>query len=94
MKQNRKIINRLTGILDMPAQPLPGIPIVELVGTGRALIENHNGVIAYANELVCVQVKFGKISVIGCGLKICYMSRQQLIITGQITSIQLERGCN
>ena len=93
MKQNRKIVHRLSGILDMSAQQLPGVPIVELAGTKRVLIENHRGVIEYDSSRIRISVKFGKIDVTGSGLEICYMSRQQLIITGQIDSVQIERGC-
>lgn len=93
MKRNRKVIHRLSGIFDMSAQQLPGVPIVELAGTKRVLIENHQGVMAYSCESIRVLVKYGKIEVTGSNLEICYMSRQQLVITGQIGGVQIERGC-
>lgn len=92
MKQNRRTLHRLTGILDMSAQPLPGIPIVELCGEKRVLIENHGGVVGYGSEQIRVAVKFGKLSVLGSGLKICFMSKQQLVISGRIDTIQIERS--
>ena len=92
MRKNRTVVNRLTGMLNMSAQPLPGIPIVELCADKRVLIENHGGVIGYENEKICVAVTYGKITVSGAGLKICYMSRQQLIIAGKIDGIQIERS--
>ena len=92
MKQNRRIIRSLSKIMDLSAQPLPGIPIVELCGTKRLLIENHGGVMEYGNERIRIVVKYGTILVTGTGLEIGLMTRYQLIITGQIAAVQLERG--
>lgn len=92
MRRNRTVMSRLTGILDMSAQPLPGVPIIEICGDQRVLIENHKGVIGYGSEKIGVAVSYGKIEVSGCGLKICFMSKQQLIIVGQVGGIQIERS--
>ena len=91
MRRNGTVIDRLSGILDMSAQPLPGVPIVELCDDKRVLIENHKGVIGYGSDEICVAVSYGKIIVCGSALKICFMSKQQLIIVGQIDGIQIER---
>ena len=92
MNQNSKIIRRLSGLLDMSAQQLQEVPIVELAGTKRVLIENHQGVVSYSSESICVLVKFGKIAVSGSELEICHISRYQLVITGNISGVQIERG--
>jgi sporulation protein YqfC len=92
LNQNSKIIRRLAGIFDMSAQQLQEVPIVELAGTKRALIENHRGVISYSKELVCILVKYGKVCVSGFGLEICQISKHQLVISGDIQGVQLERG--
>ena len=72
--------------------PLPGIPVLELMGDSRVLIENHDGVIAYGDTCICVRVKNGKLTVMGDGLALAYMSRCQLTITGKIIEISVERG--
>ena len=92
MRKDRTVISRLTGMLDMSAQPLPGLPIVELCADERVLIENHNGVIGYGREEICVAVNYGRIKVKGSKLKICFMSKYQLVIVGQIGTIQIERS--
>lgn len=92
MKQNRRFTERVSKIIDMSAQQLPGVPIVELTGTKRVLIENHKGVITYTDALIRICVAFGIIEITGNDLEICHMSRQQLVIKGTISCVQVERG--
>ncbi len=91
MKQDRRMMHRLKGMLELSSQPMPGIPVVELCGDKRLLIENHHGVVGYGSEQIRIAVKFGNLSVNGSGLKICFMSKQQLVVSGIIESLQLER---
>ncbi len=79
-------------MLDLSAQPMPGVPIIEMAGNRRVLIENHQGVMEYGKERISIVVKFGKVVITGSELEICYMSRQQLIITGCIDGVTIERG--
>jgi len=93
LNQHKKVFGRLRGIFDMAAQPMPGVPIVEMAGNRRLLIENHQGVMEYGKDRISILVKFGKIHVTGTDLEISYMSRHQLIITGCIDAVAIERGC-
>lgn len=67
------------------------VPLVEIAGTNRILIENHAGVSGYSSDCICVKVKFGHIQLIGCGLEIAKMTRDQLIIRGRIREVKLCR---
>ncbi len=66
-------------------------PLVELYADRRVLIENHDGVAAYSTEEILIHTKLGIIFVYGDCLKICMMSNQQLVISGKIRQISLER---
>lgn len=92
MNQHRKVFKRLGGMLDLSGQPIPGVPIIEMSGNRRVLIENHHGVMEYGTERISIVVKFGKVVITGAEMEICYMSRQQLIITGCIDGVSIERG--
>lgn len=72
--------------------PLPGVPVLELMGDSRLLIENHKGVIAYGDKMICVKLKYGAVSITGKNLSLSFMSQCQLTITGHIDAIMLERG--
>ena len=77
--------------LDLPEEPAPMESLVEIAGYRRVLIEHHFGVIAYCREQICVKVKYGLVSVCGSDLELSRMSKDQLIISGAIHSITLER---
>lgn len=91
MTKGNDILRRLTRDEDIHAQPLPGVPIVELAGDRRVLIENHCGVREYSRERIGVKVKFGLVVVCGQGLELSRMTRQQLVIRGTVDSVCLER---
>lgn len=91
MKEKRNLLQRLAEGADLPGEPLPGQPIAEIAGDRRVLIENHQGVKEYTREKICVKVKYGQLTVCGCGLELACMTREQLVISGRIDSITLHR---
>ena len=65
--------------------------IVEIVEQRRVLIENHRGVIAYGEEKILVNVRFGAISICGQRLELTHMTKEQLVVCGSIHSVELHR---
>lgn len=92
MKKANEVINSAIMRSDLPGEYAPGIPIIEIAGSGRVLIENHMGVCAYGKEQICVKVRYGTVSVNGCCLELARMNRDQLVITGKIAAITLDTG--
>ena len=62
-------------------------PLVEVLGNGRLMIENHRGIIEYSNQKICVKVTFGCIKVCGNKLIIAKMTSEQMVIVGEIQNI-------
>lgn len=91
MKKDRNILQWIAEGADLAGEPIPGQSLVELSGDCRVLIENHCGVIEYSRERIGIGVKFGQVTVCGCGLELCRMTREQLIICGRIDTISLIR---
>lgn len=77
---------------DTPQELLPGVPLIEITGMCRVLLENHQGVVQYEPELIQVRLGFGSARIRGAGLTITRMSNRQLIVTGAIAAVELERG--
>lgn len=65
------------------------LPIVELVGQGRLLIENHQGVMSYAPKEIKIKVSYGCVIVAGSDLQLMEMSRVKLAICGKIDGLQV-----
>ncbi len=66
--------------------------LLELLGDHRLLVEHHRGILAYGTEEILVGTSFGNLRVLGSGLRLCCMSREQLFLSGKIHSLTLEEG--
>lgn len=84
-------MDRIAVAADIQDEPLPGLPLVEIAGDRRVLIENHNGVLQYEPCCIRIKVKFGEICVSGECLTLARMMKGQLIIHGKIDGLKLER---
>lgn len=91
MTKRRGFWERVIAAADLRTEVRPGAPLVELVGYGRLLIENHLSVIGYDCHEIRIKVKFGQILVSGNRMQLSCMSCDQLLITGEIESIRLCR---
>ena len=76
---------------DVISESVPGMPLAELVGDGRVLIENHQGVSEYGEEIISVRVGYGHLRVVGENLALHCVKKHQLIICGTIRKLEIER---
>lgn len=92
MKRKRGLMESILQTADLRAEPVPGSPLVEIIGQHRVLVENHMGVIQYSPEEICVRVRYGHICMHGSKLELACMSKERLIITGCVEAVQLCKG--
>lgn len=85
-------MERLSTAADLLDEPLPGLPLVELAGDRRVLIERHMGVSEYTKERIMVKVKLGHICVCGTNMELSRIMKSQLVIKGTIFSVSIIRG--
>lgn len=76
---------------DQLSQQLPGVPVLELAGDRRILIENYIRVLEYGADCIGICVRYGTVCIHGSCLKIARMTRANLVIVGSIDSICLKR---
>lgn len=77
----------LTDGLDLSGEPAPGISVAELWGSSKILIEHHKGVTAYCPQEILISASYGQLKVTGEGLVLALMTRQRIIIQGNIKGI-------
>ena len=77
---------------ELIGESLPRRPIIELCSDNRLYIERHLGVYEYSDVEIHIGVSFGKIIIRGGCLKLASMSKESLVITGQISYVELVRG--
>ena len=90
-------VQRLADSVDLRGETLPYMPVVEIAGDQRVLIEHHKGLTEYSRHRICVKVHYGIVTVCGGCLELTQMTKEQLIISGHIDGVQLNRresnGC-
>lgn len=82
---------RLREQISRSPEPVPGIPLIEIAGQGRLLIENHRGVCCCGREQIRIRVNYGEVTVTGCRLELAWMSKEMVVITGRIDCVTLHR---
>ena len=80
---------RLSGLQGNPLQPRT---LAEVYGKDRVLVEQHQGIFAYGTECIRIGTTYGQLVVEGEGLRLCCMSRSQLVIRGSIRLLRMEEG--
>ena len=85
-----KWIEKLQRKMETGLEAVPMMPLVEISGRSRVLIENHRGVCCYGSEKIRVRVSYGEVDVSGAELEVARMSREQLVITGKIRCVLLQ----
>ena len=87
-----KLWDRVAGNFTSDAAIAPRVPLIELYGGKRILIENHCGVSEYTDNLICVKVKCGQVCVGGHNLRLALMSKDRLVICGKIASVHIKEA--
>lgn len=86
-------LQHLADRTELESEVVPGLPILEIAGDRRVLIERHSGVLEYGPERIRVRVSYGVLCITGCSLELIRMTPQQLIIDGRVDSVCLQRRC-
>ena len=84
-------MQKLTDGMDLPGELPPGVPVLEIARDCRLLIEGHRGMTEYSRERIRVRVCYGIVCICGAGLELMHMSKDKLVISGQIDGVQIER---
>ena len=66
------------------------MPLLEICGRRRVLVENHLGISGYDEDRIIVKVCLGYIYVQGRALKITKICKEKLVITGVVDEIHFQ----
>ena len=67
--------------------------LAELYGRERLLVEHHRGILGYGTDCIRIAATFGVLVVEGEKLRLCCMSRSQLVIRGKLLRVSVEGVC-
>ena len=82
--------SRIKKLLEMPREITTNESKITIVSFQEMLIENYKGVLEYENYYVRVNTYIGIMNINGFNLNLNQISSDDLIITGRITSIEIE----
>lgn len=67
---------------------LAGAVMVRMEGKHKVCIENYRHMIEYSKECVRIQVKYGRIHILGSELVIAYYRDEEMCIVGNIKAVE------
>lgn len=81
-------VTRFAEKFDIPADALPGTPLITMTGNRRLHIDRHHGILEYGREFISVNCGSKMIGVYGNALELASMSSRELLITGNIHRVE------
>ena len=91
MGMDHRLFSRLQDFGEYSGNTIFDQTIIEISSDSRVLIEKHFGVREYSRNIIVVNVKYGLVKICGECLELRQMTKEQLVISGRISSISLCR---
>ena len=66
--------------------------LAEVYGMDRILVEQHRGILSYGTQCIRIGATYGCLVVDGEDLRLCCMSKHQLVIRGRVHQLRMEGG--
>ena len=83
------LLMRATKALDLPADVVTGLPRIELIGKEELRMEQHRGILAYGRSEIHISGGKLVVRVKGADLELRAMNPTELLITGEISVVEL-----
>lgn len=88
-KSKRKM-NRLDSILEMPKEISTCEPKITILGFNEMLIENYKGILEYQEFFIRINTHIGILNINGYNLNLTEMTKDDILVTGKIESLDFE----
>lgn len=89
LKKNK--FSRINRILEMPSEVFLQIPKITNLGFNKMMIENYKNILEYQDFFIRINTIIGIININGINMKMEEMTKDDLIIEGEIDSIDFEK---
>ncbi|MCL2081607.1 MAG: sporulation protein [Oscillospiraceae bacterium] len=87
MRDKRKVLERFSRVLDLPADIMAGLPRISIIGLSEILIENHRGILLYNDTDIHVNGGAAVIKLHGDKLSVAAANPGEILITGRLIGI-------
>ena len=92
MKKRKKAISKIDRLLEMPEELYTDTPKLTITGFNEMIIENFKGILEYEDFYIRVNTSLGIININGIELKLETMTNDDIKVTGNIESMEIERN--
>jgi len=82
---------KVSELFELPKDIVMDVPKLTMIGYGDLLIENFKGIIEYDNERIRINTNCGIIKITGSGLGIKEITSEDLMVNGNIMSLEFLR---
>lgn len=89
MKKNK--LSKLNRILEMPSEITSSVPRITNLGFKKMMIENYKNILEYQDFFIRINTSIGIININGLQMKMEEMTEDDIIIEGEIDSIDFEK---
>ena len=89
MKKSR--LNRINKILEMPSEVFLQIPKITNLGFNKMMIENYKNILEYQDFFIRINTTIGIIDINGLNMKMQEMNKDDIVVEGDIDSIEFEK---
>ena len=87
-KNNETLLEKAANKLELPGEVLAGFPRITLTGNRKLHIDNHNGILEYSENLICVNCGKMMLKISGDRLDLVSINGDELLIKGFISNIE------
>lgn len=87
----KKKMRKLDSILEMPTEVYTNEPKITIVGFNEMIIENYKGILEYEDFYIRINTFIGILNINGFDLNLEKMTDDDIKITGNIESIDIEK---
>ena len=92
MRKNQiKKESKIDKLLEIPKEISTNEPRLTNMGFNKMLIENYKMILEYQDFFIRISTQIGIININGFDLKLGEMTADEVLVTGKIESIDLER---
>lgn len=86
-----KVLGCISRTLGLPVEVIEGLPEIELRGNLEAVVEHCQGVLEYSPEKIKLRARSLIVEFSGRNLCLTCMTNENILISGYIMQIQMER---
>lgn len=90
-QERRKIKEKFAELLELPKEVVLNIPKTTIVGGSDMIVENFKGLVECDDTRIRLNTGIGIIGIRGSGLKIREITSEDVIISGDIQSLEFNK---